>query len=52
MVYQVAGSRTIIGFFPQEGLITGRLNVTTRMKRLGIMALYPKPITSKLVPGH
>jgi putative transposase len=47
-----AGSRMLQGLLMQEGFKVGRLHVATLMKRMGIMALYRKPNTSKPAPGH
>ena len=35
-----------------EGHKIGRLHVATLMKRMGIMAIYRRPNTSKPEPGH
>ena len=47
-----AGSRMLQGLLMQEGFKVGRLHIATLMKRMGITALYRKPNTSKLAPGH
>lgn len=52
MDYPFAGSRMMKGLLRQEGFSTGRLHVTTLMKRMGIEALYRRPNTSKPAPGH
>lgn len=36
----------------QEGVSIGWLHVATLMKRMGLEALYRRPITSKPAPGH
>jgi putative transposase len=52
MEFPFAGSRMLQGLLVQEGLKVGRLHVATLMKRMGIEALYRRPNTSKLAPGH
>ena len=52
MEYPFAGSRMMKGLLRQEGFAAGRLHVATRMKRMGIQALYRKPNTSKPAPSH
>ena len=52
MDYPFAGSRMMKALLRQEGFSTGRLHVTTLMKRMGIEALYRRPNTSKPAPGH
>jgi putative transposase len=47
-----AGSRMLHGFLKQEGFEVGRLHVAALMKRMGIVALYRRPNTSKPAPGH
>ncbi|NHT77151.1 IS3 family transposase [Rhizobiaceae bacterium CRRU44] len=50
--YPFAGSRMLQGLLRGEGLETGRLHVTTLMKKMGIEAIYRRPNTSKPAPGH
>ena len=50
--YPFAGSRMLQGLLLAEGHKTGRLHVATLMKRMGIMAIYRRPNTSKPEPGH
>lgn len=50
--YPFAGSRMLQGLLLAEGHKTGRLHVTTLMKRMGITAIYRRPNTSKPEPGH
>ena len=50
--YPFAGSRMLQGLLLAEGHETGRLHVATLMKRMGIMAIYRRPNTSKPGPGH
>jgi putative transposase len=50
--YPFAGSRMLQALLLAEGHKTGRLHVATLMKRLGIMAIYRRPNTSKPAPGH
>jgi len=50
--YPFAGSRMLQGLLRGEGLETGRLHVVTLMKKMGIEAIYRRPNTSKLAPGH
>jgi hypothetical protein len=50
--YPFAGSRMLQGLLLAEGHKTGRLHVATLMKRMGIIAIYRRPNTSKPEPGH
>jgi putative transposase len=50
--YPFAGSRMLRDLLATEGIIVGRLHVSTLMKRMGIEAIYRKPNTSKPAPGH
>ena len=50
--YPFAGSRMLQGLLLGEGHKIGRLHVATLMKRMGIMAIYRRPNTSKPEPGH
>jgi putative transposase len=50
--FPFAGSRMLRDLLVSEGLMVGRLHVSTLMKRMGIEALYRKPNTSKPAPGH
>ncbi|WP_165428768.1 IS3 family transposase [Rhizobium ruizarguesonis] len=50
--YPFAGSRMLQGLLRGEGLETGRLQVATLMKKMGIEAIYRRPNTSKPAPGH
>ena len=50
--YPFAGSRMLKGLLVGEGYKTGRLQVRTLMKRMGIEAIYRRPNTSKPAPGH
>jgi putative transposase len=50
--YPFAGSRMLQGLLAAEGRTTGRLHVSTLMKRMGIEAIYRRPSTSKPEPGH
>ena len=47
-----AGSRMLRDLLHQEGITVGRKHVVTRMRRMGIQALYRKPTTSRRHPGH
>ena len=47
-----AGSRMLRDLLNAEGLVIGRQQVATLMKRMGIEAIYRKPNTSKPAPGH
>ena len=40
------------GLLKQEGFSVWRLHVATLMKRMGIVAIYCRPNTSKPEPGH
>ena len=44
MEFPFAGSRMLQGLLVQEGFKVGRLHVATLMKRMGIEALYRKPL--------
>ena len=50
--YPFAGARMLRDLLATEGIIVGRLHVSTLMKRMGIEAIYRKPNTSKPAPGH
>lgn len=50
--YPFAGSRMLQGLLKAEGLQTGRLHVTTLMRKMGIKAIYRRPNTSKPAPLH
>ena len=52
LVYPFAGSRMLQGLLRGDGLETGRLHVTTLMKKMGIEAIYRRANTSKPAPGH
>lgn len=47
-----AGRRLLRGLLRQAGYEVGRLPVATRMKRMGLAALYRRPTTSPPTPGH
>jgi putative transposase len=50
--YPFAGARMLRDLLGREGLVVGRLHVSTLMKRMGIEAIYRRPNTSKPAPGH
>src|SRR6202047_3748356 len=50
--FPFAGSRMLRGLLAAEGCKIGRRHVKTRMKRMGIEALYRRPRTTKPEPGH
>ena len=50
--YPFAGARMLRDLLAGEGIVVGRLHVSTLMKRMGIEAIYRKPNTSKPSPGH
>jgi putative transposase len=50
--FPFAGSRMLRGLLAGEGVKIGRRRVATLMKRMGIEALYRRPRTTKLEPGH
>ena len=50
--YPFAGARMLRDLLAGEGIIVGRLHVSTLRKRMGIEAIYRKPSTSKPAPGH
>jgi putative transposase len=50
--FPFAGSRMLRGLLAAEGSKLGRRHVTTLMRRMGIEAIYRRPITSKPEPGH
>ena len=47
-----AGSRMLRDMLRADGVEIGRGRVATRMRRIGISALYRRPNTSKPAPGH
>jgi len=47
-----AGARMLRDFLSAEGCKIGRRHVKTLMRRMGIEALYRRPRTTKLEPGH
>ena len=47
-----SGSRMLRDILHDEGIDVGRDRVITMMRRMGIKALYRRPSTSKLAPGH
>ena len=47
-----AGSRMLRDLLRQEGLPVGRKHVATRMRKMGIEALYRRPNTSRRHPAH
>jgi putative transposase len=47
-----AGSRMLQGLLKREGFEVGRLHVKTLMRKMGIEAIYRRPITSKSELGH
>ena len=50
--YPFAGSRMLRDLLRGEGVDIGREMVRTMMRRMGIEALYRRPNTSKVCPGH
>jgi putative transposase len=50
--FPFAGSRMLRGLLAAEGCKIGRRHVKTLMRRMGIEALYRRPRTTKLEPGH
>ncbi|MBK8176683.1 MAG: transposase [Rhodospirillales bacterium] len=46
------GSRRMTGMLRAEGLSVNRKRVQRLMRRMGIVALGPKPRTTKPAPGH
>jgi putative transposase len=50
--YPFAGARMLRDMLFREGASIGRRHIRTLMKRMGIMALYRRPNTSKPSPGH
>jgi putative transposase len=50
--YPFAGSRMLRGLLAAEGCKIGRRHVRTLMRRMGIEALYRRPRTTTLEPGH
>jgi putative transposase len=50
--FPFAGSRMLRDLLNKEGVEIGRCHVTTLMRRMGIEALYRRPLTSKPAPGH
>ncbi len=50
--YPFAGSRMLRDLLGHQGLDVGRRHIRTRMRRMGIEAIYRRPSTSKPAPGH
>ena len=50
--FPCAGSRMLRGLLVAEGCKIGRGHVKTLMRRMGIVALYRRPRTTKPEPGH
>jgi len=50
--YPFSGSRMLRDLLRGEGIAIGRQRVATMMKRMGIVAIYRRPNTSKPAPGH
>jgi putative transposase len=50
--YPFAGSRMVRSMLVNEGIMIGRTQVRTRMRRIGIEALDRRPRASKPGPGH
>ena len=50
--YPFAGSRMLRDLLRGEGVVIGRERVTSMMWRMGIVAIYRRPNTSKPGPGH
>jgi putative transposase len=50
--YPFAGSRMLCGMLRSEGIAIGRRHMRTLMRRMGIAALYRRPLTTKPEPGH
>jgi putative transposase len=50
--YPFAGARMLRDLLAGEGLVVGRLHVSSLMRRMGIEAIYRKPNTSKPAAGH
>ena len=50
--YPFAGSRMMRDFLVRENFDVGRLHVARLMKRMGIVAIYRRPNTSKSKLGH
>lgn len=46
------GSRRIVDALSDEGVFVNRKRVQRLMQRMGLIALYPKPRTSRPAPGH
>ncbi|GAC1571718.1 MAG: hypothetical protein NVS3B5_00060 [Sphingomicrobium sp.] len=52
MNYPFAGSRMLRDLLRAEGIKSGRLHVSTLMKKMAIEAIYRRPNTSKAAAGH
>jgi putative transposase len=50
--YPCAGARMLRDLLRQEGLAIGRRHVATLMRRMGLEALYRKPLLSRRHPAH
>lgn len=46
------GSRRVVDALADEGAVVNRKRVQRLMRVMGIMALYPKPKTTRCAPGH
>ena len=50
--YPFAGSRMLRDLLRGEGVVIGRERVAGMMRRMGVVAIYRRPNTSKPAPGH
>jgi len=50
--YPFAGSRMLRDLLRGEGVEIGRERIARMMRRMGVVAIYRRPNTSKPVPGH
>ena len=50
--YPFAGSRMLRDLLRGEGVVIGRERVARMMRRMGVVAIYRRPNTSKPAPGH
>jgi putative transposase len=52
LAHPFAGSRLLRDLLRLRGVVVGRKRVATRMRRMGIAALYRHPRTTRPHPGH
>jgi putative transposase len=50
--YPSSGSRTMWGILKDAGYVVSRKRIQRLMKKMGLIAIYPKPRTTQVNPGH